>query len=171
MPNWCENSITITGSQHDLDALWDEIQPKTEDEQYADLTRSFPLPAQHKDDWYNWCNENWGTKWAPEFYYDKQDTEILLWGDSAWSPPVGLLKNVAVRFPNLTFRIEYAEAGCDFVGAAVIQNTKIVESNGTISEHITADEDSDEYFDLLMETMTDLKDTHADNADRLWKVG
>ena len=117
-------------------------------------------------DWYDWCNRNWGTKWSPDFDYNNSDTlGISLWGNSAWSPPIELLQNVSRQYPSLTFTIVYSEMGCDFVGAAVVRAGVIVgDSSGEISPHVTVDYDSDEYFEIVNETVIALREQHLASA-------
>ena len=46
--------------------------------------------------WYNWSIDNWGTKWNVEddcsIEYDKVKEEYTITFDTAWSCPVGILK-------------------------------------------------------------------------------
>ena len=41
--------------------------------------------------------------------------------DTAWSPPIKFLENVAKQWPNLTFVLEYEELGMGFKGLAKFQ--------------------------------------------------
>lgn len=200
MPNWCDNHITVSGDDESLDALWEIIKPDGEDAhadltkafpcpqplrdtmagfmgednpEYATWMekRESNISTYGSADWYDWCNANWGTKWSPNFdYSDPSEGDLVLNGDSAWSPPIELLKNVSGLFPTLTFRIRYHELGCDFVGAAIIQNTRVVESNGSVSEHVTADEDSDDYWQVMSDMVDDLESAHEAAAEGLWAV-
>jgi hypothetical protein len=71
--------------------------------------------------WYHWCVEAWGTKWN---CYDgsidesrvEEDGIVVYHFDSAWSPPLGVIRAAAEKFNTLTFKLEYAEPGCDFSG-------------------------------------------------------
>ena len=81
-------------------------------------------------DWFNqggfeWCIANWGTKWGicgPSML-ELTDEEIL--GkkcleynfDSAWSPPIPIIKKMGEMFPNLTFGLDYDESGMGFKGS------------------------------------------------------
>jgi hypothetical protein len=71
------------------------------------------------DNWYNWRNHNWGTKWdlAPD---DVNET----WGGTyasfffltAWSPPEGIHKAIVRKFPNIKIGWHYSESGMGFSG-------------------------------------------------------
>jgi len=68
-------------------------------------------------DWYEWSNENWGTKWDA---YHHQDVERDWEGgcithrfDTAWDEPHAALLKLSALFPTLRIEVEYAiEGGC-----------------------------------------------------------
>ena len=80
-------------------------------------------------DGYHWNIENWGTKW--DIYCDDLSlekcgweegcTEVTLYFDTAWSPPVAWLFQVAPMFPQLHFELHYAEPGMCFAGDIVCE--------------------------------------------------
>lgn len=83
------------------------------------------------DNWYDWCCENWGTKWGA---YDVTDWVKVGKGfeasyDSAWAPPTNGLVNLSKLFPSLSFRNCYMETGMDFCGYDVIENGEIIEAD------------------------------------------
>lgn len=178
MPNWCDNTITITGDDDELVRLWEIIRPEGE-VKHVHLTNAFPCPEELKNtvsgflpendpgyatwreqqesnrvkyghaDWYDWCVANWGTKWEPDFdLVDDDIGRMVLRGDSAWSPPIELVQEVSRRY-RLTFRMVWSELGCDFVGAAVIRNGEVHTSSGAVSPAVHVDEDSDDFWNEL----------------------
>ena len=71
------------------------------------------------DNWWDWCVNNWGTKWDVTAEEDWRDDEVIhLRFESAWSPPVAWLEQVAAQFPKLTFKLKYEEEGYCFMGLA-----------------------------------------------------
>lgn len=60
--------------------------------------------------WYDWCNENWGTKWgAYNTYYDK-DLPNAVWYQTAWSVgDINLLRELSQRHPLLTIVHDWAD--------------------------------------------------------------
>jgi uncharacterized CHY-type Zn-finger protein len=85
-----------------------------------------PQPAEFQEEgsgWYNWRLAHWGTKWDVDSRIVQEDKEVVEYGfDSAWSPPMEWLAQVGPQFPKLSFRLWYAEGGCDFAGVYTVEN-------------------------------------------------
>ena len=85
MPNWCDNSVTLRNDDKSkIDALAAVLENK-EDQQVLNHLR--PNPA---GEWqYDWSVSNWGTKWDIGIidWERRDDNEIWISFDSAWSPP------------------------------------------------------------------------------------
>jgi len=147
MPNWCNNNITITGPNKIIDKidkivaeegseggllqyfhpmpkeLMDTTSPapnKTAKEKKVIKARKLKFGA---DSWYDWCVNNWSTKWdVNEFYSIKKielgedESEISFGFDSAWAPPLGAYEKFIEDNSNVTIRASYFEGGCDFMG-------------------------------------------------------
>jgi len=82
---------------------------------------------------YEWCIENWGTKWGfcdPKLVgeYDYGDGKYCLQYsfDTAWSPPIPLVKKMGEMFPELEFDLRYFEGGCGFNGILRIEGGEVV---------------------------------------------
>ncbi|TDR30229.1 hypothetical protein [Hydromonas duriensis] len=65
-------------------------------------------------DWYDWRLHYWGTKWGAMHFEDNEYNELIF--DTAWSPPIPVIQALAEQFPQLNFRLAYAEEGCWFAG-------------------------------------------------------
>lgn len=128
MPNWCNNSIEISGPSEKIRALW--AQALIDEEQNGGLLRGLRPEPEYADDedgqimpnWWNWRVENWGTKWeiSPEGleFIDNEDGTATLsgWFDSAWSPPVDACAFYAEANPDVRITLDYHEPGMCFVG-------------------------------------------------------
>ena len=81
-------------------------------------------------DGHSWCISHWGTKWD---IYDtvanvENHGERIEYGfDTAWSPPINWVVDVASRFPALDFELVYFEGGVGFAGRFRCENGDIVE--------------------------------------------
>ena len=144
MPNWCNNSITITGPIDVIRPLYEQACDDANDETGL-LDAMCPMPkALHEtespsrsseeaqaeliaqygaSDWYSWRVNNWGTKWeisseGLEFEDNGDGTATLSgWFDSAWAPPIGAYNHYLDRMEGaVTLEASYYEPGMDFAG-------------------------------------------------------
>lgn len=104
-------------------------------------------------DWYDWANANWDTKWGAcnvEFdedsFFEEHNSIILHW-ESAWSPAVGLLKNISAQFPELVFGMHFTEEADFFAGFMVFHNGEIVAEGEHGMEGQPEYDDDDENWD------------------------
>ena len=135
MPNWCDNQVTITGSESVIDkiekivkeekgagGLLDFFKPmpkELEDTTSPSSSAKKPQPMiEGFDNWYDWRCENWSTKWdVNEFYgVDRQGDTISFAFSSAWSPPIGAYEKFLDKNEDCSLKAYYYEGGCDFMG-------------------------------------------------------
>ena len=147
MPNYCSNVVEIQGPQHILKTLVDhkldfqKIHPYPPElditagrEGADDSPEQKALVAAEESNlakygyrnWYDWCVNNWGTKWnaggdndAMQVDYDEDvnDQGIALFQfDTAWAPPLGVLEKLMDTHPELSIECRYHEPGVGFFG-------------------------------------------------------
>ena len=143
MPNWCSNYLKVMGNCSDLKQFISDV---TTEKSKLDFNKLLPVPKellQHSSpnrneklcnvfvekygasDWYNWCVNNWGTKWSPVDTSDwkiHDDTWADIAFDTAWSPPIQFFKKISSKFPTLEFILSYEETGMGFAGDCTIKN-------------------------------------------------
>ena len=88
------------------------------------------------DNWYNWKNSNWGTKWGA---YDATPWDVTggengnatasIHYNTAWGPANEFFINASKLFPTLTFDTEYADEGGGFVCETSYENGEITADN------------------------------------------
>lgn len=132
MPNYCENELTVSGSNNDIDRFYQEnklsieeakefIEIDSEEDQELSFVKSAPIPAEQQN-----CSrqvEEWGTKWdASEIHANKSETEIHYFFLTAWSPPVAWLEKASQKYLDLEFEMESKEMGCDFYVHVIMKN-------------------------------------------------
>lgn len=65
MPNYCENNLTVTGSEKDIKAFKKKAQSKKN--KTVPITfenfKKTPQKLLKGEGWYYWRLTNWGTKW------------------------------------------------------------------------------------------------------------
>jgi len=87
---------------------------------------------------YEWCIENWGTKWnnldgeyrsveieSWEVREKDIEREVIFHFDTAWSPPVPVIKFASKLFPELDFDLRFFEQGCAFNGILQVKDGKV----------------------------------------------
>jgi hypothetical protein len=148
MPNYCNNVVEIQGPLKVVKALVDhrldfqKIHPYHPDldimagshggvdnpEQKAlEQKEQANLEKYGHKNWYDWCVDNWGTKWNAggednqdmqvTFDEDVEDTGIALFQfDTAWAPPLGVMQKLMADHPELSIECRYSEPGCGFMG-------------------------------------------------------
>ena len=143
MPNWCNNTITITHPDPvKLEALaaavregkfCNFIHPVPEDlhitagrEGSDDDPKQIALEAKEKSNrekygyanWYDFCVNEWGTKWDVDAYEGEdvkvEDGKLSFGFDSAWAPPINLYEKMFEQGYNL--KAFYWEPGMCFCG-------------------------------------------------------
>ena len=112
MPNWCNNTITITGSVETLS----ELKPVIES---GKGLLDFIKPIGEWE--YDTAVEAWGTKWDVECHLEFKDNgdgtaEITGWFDSAWAPPIAAMQALADDWDSCYIELFYHECGMCFVG-------------------------------------------------------
>jgi hypothetical protein len=106
----------------------------------------------HKD-WYDWANANWDTKWGAcrvdfdEDTFDENSNSITLYWESAWSPAVGLMRNISEQFPELVFGMHFTEEADFFAGYMVFHKGEIVAEGEHEMQGQPEYDDDDENFD------------------------
>jgi hypothetical protein len=159
MPNWCDNTISISGNAISIKNLKefvgrpiDREDEKIEEPIYslANIMPSTPdatpmlgemSKSEGVDDWYHNNINSWGTKWdvAGNAYvninYKEGDEFIGYSFDSAWSPPTPTTQRLSEIFPELTIEHKYYESGCDFWGIEIYKAGEMISEEGGELDH------------------------------------
>ena len=198
MPNHCNNKLGITGPIDDVEkfiALVTNKSPAPDADKYELFANLIPMPKELEgttspskegnvdlidkyghDNWYDWCNSKWGTKWgdysmnATSLTYETktnyphlEDGDVdfengvsVLTGnanihfeyDTAWAPGCDELAEAIVKqFPTLNGYIYYEEPGMCFAGQLIFAYGEI-KQNDQWEHHYVPDEVTDIDFDL-----------------------
>lgn len=143
MPNWCSNTIVVSGEAADIfkfnewlddgKALLNKIKP-TPQPLVETMSGFHGDPEEQKKleeksaanvkefgyaNWYDWNIGNWGTKWDVDAEVDDVSSineQVIFSFESAWAPPQRAIALMAELFPSLTIRHSYLEEGVGFVG-------------------------------------------------------
>ena len=95
--------------------------------QYIENIKNYNFPQ-----WYDWCVENWGTKWNVEddidVVYDKNIDEYDISFQTAWSVPTGIVEKYSELCEDDEFYWEYEDE--DYDGTHILRkiNGEIVDT-------------------------------------------
>ena len=127
MPNFCSNTMVITGDKEIISKLTDIIKNiPSEVGFFETLVGVHPNPEGNDDEnWYkqNWYNANieyWGTKWDivaaySNYHPSYHEDNIVINMETAWSPPIAFCKTLSQKY-KVSVEITYTEQGMDFAG-------------------------------------------------------
>lgn len=134
MPNWCENTLQVSGREEDVHRWVERAASVCHPEPQPLWFEAFVPPPWylHDSDLISWRCACWGTKWDAVF------EEIGRWSlvrskgdaryrfDTAWSPPLAWLQRMAADYPELRFFLTYKEEDEDMAGEMLIENSQVV---------------------------------------------
>jgi hypothetical protein len=163
MPNWCHNTLEVSGDETEVFDWVRRVREPGEGENEDGTPLFFsslvPEPQYKQDenkqglpDWYSWRVTNWGTKWEPSFSH----TPVYLTGehpdlhrtegravytfDTAWGPPLEWLERAAEIFPSLRLTLVYGEPGMDFGGRVSVRGEEVlVIEEGSAEDYLDAE--------------------------------
>jgi hypothetical protein len=76
---------------------------------------------------YEWCIENWGTKWNfCRATVVSRIEEVVFGFETAWSPPIPVIEKMSAMFPKLGFKLRYFEGGMQFQGKCIFKGGEMV---------------------------------------------
>lgn len=106
MPNDCRNFVTITGEPETIKLL---VEKKLD----FDFFVPTPNDLVDGDALIQWRYNNWGTKWCPYEYQEKQigvrGMRVAFY--SAWNPPFHFFEKLLEKFPGIWIKCEWHEEG------------------------------------------------------------
>lgn len=118
MPNWCSNTVELTGTTEQVDALVEYLTREPRPDDYHGLLEYFvPQPQRPTDewDWYDWRVEKWGTKWEVTVEgLERHGDTLRMHFESAWAPPIGVYE--AAHKKGWQVRAAYWEPGMGYAG-------------------------------------------------------
>lgn len=133
--NWSEESLQAALEKQ----MTDELEAKLDE-----------LKAKYgADNWYDWCCNNWGTKWdachaaherMPFTSAGRSDQDrVTISFDTAWAAPESVIHTLVRKYPNLSFHHSYSYEGEENTDYAVEyrMNEGVLEARISISTEMT----------------------------------
>lgn len=115
MANSCYNYINITGNKKELKSFKKIIKSNLKGTDiYLFLCEKFGK------------TETDGRWFDMDFNFE--DEEVFIYGDSAWSPCLGLFTSISEKYPSFEINYQYEEGGSDFAGTAEISKGQCIDN-------------------------------------------
>ena len=134
MPNYCCGNLEIIANDKLLKRIIETVHGTgDESDNPFDFDKIIPMPdyiyrgiigtqeeeLYGKNNWYDWSNENWGTKW--------NSCDTILNGNvfsfwTAWTPCSPVIRELARMFSEARFDYWYEEPGCAFCGREIYED-------------------------------------------------
>jgi hypothetical protein len=164
MPNWVDVAVTIVGDKEKREKLIEKssnLPPiiwsdDPEGVQYEEDTFGFqglvPVPDEITEKGFNrtgydWCLDNWGTKWNPKIIkLEEKDNNTVIVMYAAGEPPLEWFDKVSKKYPSLDFRLEYYGSGNQYAGRVLYKGGKRIED---LFELEDTEDFMEEYLDLI----------------------
>lgn len=80
------------------------------------MTEKHGVSDGYNNGGYEWCLENWGTKWSAYDVARRDYRGCVVTFQTPWRAPVKLIAALHRTFPSVTFHLEYFEHGMGFCG-------------------------------------------------------
>jgi hypothetical protein len=181
MPNWCHNNMTVSGKPDEVSRFVAHAKGRGINEGLElDFNQFIPMPdelrfteasfggtdeqkqerekryAENKakhgyDNWYDWANEEWGTKWNAHTVDDtcfqtlnNGDMCATFLFETAWSPPMPVYHKMSEMFPTLEFDLELTEESDEFDFNVVLVNGIRIREHDNKLDREPEDEESED---------------------------
>lgn len=176
MPNWCDNSLEVTGPERVLEAWVKNVERNAGSD--TGLFGTFVSPDYNEDgsNWYNAHCAAWSTKWDVEINkldWDRYLDGVKLRFDTAWSPPMDWLESMSREWPSLQFALAFEESGMCFMGYAVFKDGEYWMAEDETAEWLYS-EDEEKQMELneaYYEAMNDRREKLMYEASDAYEKG
>lgn len=133
MPNWCENSITITGTKTQIKKIKQKLEEIKKDSDPCVFTTLVGAPDENENDEGGFDTVQsfanfWGTKWdvcVDDCSFKFEEKKISMYPPTAWSPPIQFGIKLSEKY-GVDLIMIYSEPGINFAGKATIKKGKLV---------------------------------------------
>lgn len=142
MPNWCNNSLSISGDKTKIKEIHDKLESikNNKDNVHGIFRVLLGEPTDiteeqyQKGGWYEHNINRYGCKWDVSYdedtMIDVSENNIAMSFQTAWSPCLPFCITLSEMF-GVDVTCQFFEPGCDFAGEVVISNGEII----TVSEY------------------------------------
>jgi hypothetical protein len=139
MTNWTQNTLTLFSDDAGLLTEVEEALA-TGAEDGEPLTFEAVVPLGEWD--YDRAVDAWGTKWdARETTLLKTETTLTYLFETAWAPPLPVVRAISTKWPGLVVHVKAREDGNSFLfGAYMVDGRDVLVADEDPEEHVVCEE-------------------------------
>lgn len=153
MPNWCENTVIITGPSKWINTFKRKVRSK---DAVLDFYKLIPYPkdvlkAPYDPVQYDWEVNNWGCKWGAnnphlsETRIGRKKKRLVYNFDTAWAPALGFFVKSSKLFKKLEFSMFNNEPGCNYIGYDKAKSGVLIHSK--VADYPSPPDGQEEFHD------------------------
>lgn len=155
MANHCYNYARVTGAKDSLDRIEAAIKKALSGDVNHLWWESFKKVFDGIDvEWGDDTYDEFGSKWFDADMERESDNDLIISGDSAWSPVSAFFLKLSKYF-NVEVESEYEESGCDFGGWFECKNGDVTRDDTTSWLMYCDINDPGRAFEVIMENIQD----------------
>jgi hypothetical protein len=167
MPNWCANSLQISGTEQQIADIAHRLD-ESSGEDFFDIFVDNAEKAGKDEEWYSYNLEAYGCKWnctASSWDVDGDGTNITINFDSPWGPPIKFYQSL-YEVHKLGVLAYYYEPGMCFAGVFEDGDDDFYDYSGMNSIEIAEQirDDLDEMF-CISEQVAEYEEEEAQEED------
>lgn len=156
-----KNPITWTDDEKAFMGDMERMRDKDPDRfnQYMELGKKYlsNLSKYGYSTWYNFCNNEWGTKWNSSEVDWYCDDAVSF--ETAWSFPYAVIRKLSELFPNVQIDFIYADEDC---GSNTGKGTL---KGGECIEFVNPENQSKEAYEIFLELHAEYEDELVYNPE------
>jgi len=157
MANHCYNFIELSGEPDTLNMLCEKIieEERKEYKYLVDKLDSILMKKQRKDSQKHYMY--YGSRWFDITVSYDGDRNLLVQGDSAWSPLITFIEELCIQY-SLQATYDYEEPGCDIAGVYEFNEEGYVEHTDMTYQEYRYKTDVGSWMDEQIDYYRDLID-------------
>jgi len=155
MANNCWNWVSITGCKSSLDRIESKFKKYDQTDyftEFGDIVLE-KKTRQYKEQPFEFYYY-YGTKWWDIDMDRNSDECLVISGDTAWSPPLELMKRVSRRY-QVEVLHEFEEPGCDFAGVHTYKNGEVIDRKDYTYDEYRYIDNYESWWDDMIDRIND----------------
>jgi hypothetical protein len=170
MANYCWNYVSLRGDSKVLKLIKSKFEKYDQCDYFQEFGNYVLGLGEIGDETWKETQDyyDYGTKWwvfeIEDAVFSDDDTpdDMIINGDSAWSPPVALIEQMCKKY-GISAEMEYEESGMNFAGIVKMDSTGIISQEDMTYYEYQYRDDVENWMDNLSANYEDCEDEDLEN--------